>query len=262
MRGFLLALLACGCSASMGGSDEGFATRLLPPPEGITLEPEPPSDVFFIRIASAEVPARTSGGQLWDEVGGWPDPLVILKVDGKEVMRTSSQEDTIHPTWSEPSGNIRIRASSTLRVEVEDSDAVRNLPIGSAEGGPPSLSDLAEGNMLLTFEGGKVVLTVQAAHALLGLGFDYQVSASGVIIGKVLEHSPAGRGGMKPGDVLVSIGSRQVSDMKPREVKSALNAVDRKPVDVIVRHKSGATATVKLVTGAVYPLFDEYGSLE
>jgi hypothetical protein len=263
MRLLVVAVLCCGCSASTaGGDNDGFATRLQPAPEGLRVEPEPPADVFWVHIAGADVPSRTRGGQLWDEVGGWPDPLAILKVDGKEVMRTSSQTDTIHPSWSEPAGNVTITAASTVTVELEDADTVQNLPIASVEGGPPTPTDLSEGKMVLAFDGGQVTLRVEAAHPLLGLGFDYEARGGTVIIGQVLAHSPAGRAGMKRGDVLLSIGGNQVADMKPRAIKSALNAVDNKPVALIVRRKSGATTTFKLKSGAVYPLFGEYGPVE
>ena len=251
-----------GCS-STAGSTSGWATRIEPPPKGLTLDPPPPSDVYWVAIASAKIPARNSGGQLWDEVGGWPDPVAVLFIDGKKVMETSAATDTTTPTWTTPRGNLHIPDGSTLTVDVSDQDAIQNLPIGKATAGPPTPTDISDGRMIFDLRHrAELIVRVEPAHGLLGLGFDYEVVAGTTVIRKVMKHSPAGRVGLSTGDELVKIGDRMLSGAKSREIRSAVNSIGTVPAQVIVKHKSGTTETLTLSVGPIYPLYHEYGDLD
>lgn len=262
------ALLATACSTSTGcttgaGSLSGWATRLEPPPKGLALKPPPPDDVYWVSFQAAKLPARTTGGQLWDELGGWPDPVAILYVDDREVLRTAAASDTIEPTWGSPSGNLQIPDSASLRVEVEDQDAIKNLPIGKGRAGAPTTTDLSEGKMIFDLGSqSELILRVEPAHGLLGLGFDYEIVAGALYVKKVLSHSPASRAGLTVGDQIVGIGDRMLEGYKSREIRSTINTIGSKPKKVIVKHRSGTTETFELSVGPIYPLYDEYGELD
>jgi hypothetical protein len=255
-------LSSSSCSASLGAKGE-WATKLEPAPKGLALEPPPPKDVYWVAIASAKVPARNRGGQLWDEVGGWPDPLAVLYVDDTEVMSAEAASDTLTPKWDSPKGNVRIPDGATLRVEVADDDGLQDLPIGKATHGPPTATDLSEGRMVLSLGNrAELVLRVEPAHGLMGLGFDYQVVSGVTVVEKVLEHSPAGRAGLEVGDQIVAVGDRQLSDASSAAVESTIDSIGNKPTRVVVKHKSGTSETFAIGVGAVYPLYDEYGDVD
>ena len=255
----IVALLALvGCTQSPGASGK-WATRLSPAPKGVKLQP-PPKDLHFVRVKAAAIPARTAGGKLWDDVGGWPDPLVAVYINDKEVLRTASVTDELKPVWNEPGGNFRIGPSDVIKVELQDFDAVRNKLMGSATG---KLSEVVDGYLRFeVLKRGEVVIEVAPAHALFGLGFDYGVFPSGVLVHEVYLHSPAGRGGMRAGDNIVSIGGKSTDGMTKGDVKSLFNSVPSKGTEVIVRHKGGTTETMRLAEGPIYPTFTEYGPID
>lgn len=257
--GVSLSALAC----SPARTTSGWATALEPPAAGLTLDPPPPEHVYWVAIDSAVIPARTQGGQLWDELGGWPDPIVTVEIDGKAIMTTPAAVDTVKPSWSSPRGNIEIANGSVVVVSVTDADALTNLPIGSATGGAPSPTDLSDGRMVFDIgRRGKVVVRVERAHGLLGLGFDYEVVAGRTLVRAVLRHSPAGRAKLAVGDEIVQIGDRSLSGLKSREIRSAINAIGTKPSRITVKHKSGTTESFDVGVGPTYPLLDEYGDLD
>ena len=107
-----------------------------------------------------------------------------------------------------------------------------------------------------------VVIEVAPAHALIGLGFDYDVYDGRATVTEVWKHGPAGRGGMEVGDKLLEIGDRDVKTSTAREIRSAINAISGEPVVVVVQHRSGTTSNVSLSAGPIYPLADEYGPLD
>src|SRR5690606_24382169 len=105
---------------------------------------------------------------------------------------------------------------------------------------------------------GNVTIAVDEAHALIGLGFDYEIFDSKVVVSRVLAHSPAGRAGMKVEDEIISVGGVRFGKLRSREVRGAFNGIE-KPVEVIVRHTGGTTENFQLGQGPCYPLFSEYG---
>jgi hypothetical protein len=255
-------LCAAGCTQSRGASGK-WATRLAPAPKGVKLSPPPPADFYWIRARAATIPSRTMGGKLWDEVGGWPDPLVAIYINDREVLRSPTVANELKPVWNDPGGNFTIGGKSVIRVELLDADTVRNKPMGSASHGPPSRDDLTQGHMRFeVFKRAEVVIEVAPAHALFGLGFDYGVFATGVLVHEIYQHSPAGRGGMRAGDAIVSIAGKSTEGMKKGQVKSLFNAVPSKGIEVIVRHKAGTTETMLLLEGPIYPTFQEYGPID
>jgi PDZ domain/C2 domain len=255
-----LATFTSGC---VKNQDAPLATKLSPSPKGVNLTPEPPADLYWIRVASAKVPLRDTGGQLWDELGAFPDPYVILKVNGKPVIESPPVENTLKPTWTGPGGNYVIEPGDKVEIELKDADTLHDLQMGRATLDTPGQADVDLGRIEIdTGNRGKVVLEIQAAHALLGLGFDYTHYDGRAAVNEVWQHSPAGRGGLERGDKIVQVAGRDVKAMKAREIRSAINSIGGKPVDFVVKHGSGNTETVKLQVGPIYPLVDEYGLID
>jgi hypothetical protein len=250
----------------MLGEKGKIATRLSPPGAGARLDPPPPEGVYWLRFRAGTVPTTTPGNQPWDEVDGMPDPYAVLYMNDEELLRSNTAEDSYEPQWVEPSGNFAIPSNARLEVRMRDADAVGDdLLIGRAIIDPPSAGDLESGRMAIELgqasNRAMVYLETEPAHALMGLGFDYYVQSSRLVVKEVWKHSPAGRGGMKPHDEVVAIGGRKLSQMKDSAIRSAVNAISGAGMEVVLKHADGGTETIILKEGPVYPLYQEYGSL-
>lgn len=254
--------LACfGCGAANGEVTNVWATRLGPAPEEVTLEPTPPIDLTFVKMASARVPPRNRGGQLWDD-DGWPDPVAVFYINGKETMRSNTATDTLEATWTAPGGNFELGPNDELRVDLFDDDAAGDTLIGSANFGPPSNEQLREGGVdLEVIKRGLVRVALTRARALIGLGFDYRVADKSLLVLQVLRHSPAGRAGMKAGDRVVAVDGKKTRRMSAKAIKSALNGVGAAGVAIVVKHEGGTTETMRLKEGPVYPIYAEFGGV-
>ncbi len=262
----LLALAALTGAAGCPAVYPELSTRLRPPAAQQALDPPPPDDLRWIRFVDGRVPERTRDGRTWDQAlgGGLPDPYARLLVNGKEVLRTSVQSDTLEPTWpGSPSGNFRIGPDDKLRVELWDANTINDKPIGVREIGRPSAEDREAGQIRVELEGGgKLTLAFQPAHARIGLGLWYELRTTTVFITRTMERGPAERAGIKKGDQVISIAGREVKTMSAGEVRSAFNAVPLAGVQLMVKHADGATETVKLVEGPIYPTFDQLGAID
>lgn len=258
------ALVASAATAGCVKNQEVvLATRLSPAPAGVTLDPPPPTDVYWLRVKSAKVPVRNRGGQLWDELGAFPDPYVRVMLGQEVLLESEVVEDRLEATWTGPGNNCALERGETLVVELRDADALNDRIMGRAEVGVPGRIELDSGTMEIDVGNrSSVVLEVQPAHALIGLGFDYDVYDGRATVTEVWRYGPAGRGGMQVGDELVRIGERDVKASTAREIKSAINAISGSPVTVVVQHRSGTTSNVPLSAGPIYPLADEYGPIE
>jgi hypothetical protein len=252
-------LLASGCGATVGGP---LATRLSPAPAGVVLTPPSPDGVYWLEIASAVMAPNDPGGQPWDGPADPPDAYAVIYADGEQVVRTEVAADTVTPRWQGASGNFALGSASELELVVMESDTVGARQMMRVGFSPPGVAELAAGELVVEGAGGKVVLRVARAHALIGLGFDY-VARDGVLqVGAVWAYSPAARAGLATGDEILRIGKREIEKMKVREIRSAINALGSSGVEVVVRHGRGGTENIVLATGPVYPLFAEYGRLD
>ncbi len=250
-----LSLLACSSGTK---KQAAWATRLVPAKEGLTLDPPPPAELLWMRPVAAVIPTRTAGGKLWDDVGGWPDVFVVVLVNDREVMRTEVATDTLKPKWSDQGGNFEVPSGAVLRVDVFDADALKDIPVGSVRFAPPTREELATGELELDIgRRGLVRLEIGKARAQIGLGFDYMIVKGQLLARQVLEHSPAGRSGMRVGDEIVSIAGKKVKTLTPYGIKSAFNAAPPKGIQVVVLHEGGTTQSMTLAEGPVYALRGE-----
>jgi hypothetical protein len=235
------------------------------PPADFRLVPPPPADVFFFRFAGADIPTRTRDGRHWDAVGGEaPDPFAKLILNGKDLIVTSVESDTLRPTWPDQErANYRFRASDTLSVEVWDSNPLNNHPICKEK--LPSFHEFVEGDEpYLEVEcdnGGRVRLIVEPAHAKLGLGLSYELRTGQAAITRVIAESPASRAGLHVGDELIMVQGQPVSSMEDGKLQSLINANASLGLRLSVKG-AGGTRDVTLRDGAVYPLAGEGIPLE
>ena len=259
----LAASKALGCAAMAGGG-AWTSTRLQAALPGLKLDPGPPEALYWVRVLGADLPARTPGNQLWDDVGGHPDPFFVIRVGKNEAMRSKPQTDQARPTWPDgPWGNIEITPADTATIEVLESDAVKDVQMGKGSFGAPTAQQLRDGKIEVDLgHRGVARIAVAAAHALYGLGFDYEMRQDICYVKKVLKYSPAARARMKRGDYVMAISRKQVRKMTHTQVMSAFNSVPPEGLELVVQHEGGgATELIRVSEGPVYPVFAEYGSV-
>ncbi|MEM1029161.1 MAG: hypothetical protein AAGA56_25700 [Myxococcota bacterium] len=267
LTGASLALLGTGaCVRRAGGAAlRDFATRIRPAPKGLSLAPPAPSGVYWLKVATARISARTPEGALWDDVGGWPDPRVVVEMDGRAILTAEGPENTLQPTFDDAAaaGNFALDREAKMTVVVYDADPLRDRQIGRADFNAPTAVDASTGSIELDVgkvgNPGRVTLAVEPAHALLGLGFDYELYERKAVVSRVLRHGPADRAGVVVGDVLLGARGVLFRDLQPKAIKSAINSITADPVDVIVEHESGRTESFAMAEGPIYALYDEWG---
>jgi hypothetical protein len=241
-----------------------LGTRTHAIPSGRQLDPPPPNDVRWLKVASAVVPEKTRDGRPW-AANGKSDPYAKLFANGKELFRTPVQSNTLAPTWPDgPKGNFKVGSEDKLRVEIWDSNPLNDKPICVQDIGHVGEDALMERRIRVTCEGGgDVVILYEQAHAVQGAGLWYELRADAAGVTRMLDDSPAQRAGLEPGDDLLEIGGRKVNTMTADEVKSAMNAIPFAGLPLLVKHaKDGAVLTLKLKEGPIYPLYDQFGSVE
>jgi hypothetical protein len=221
----------------------------------------PPKDVKWLQFKGATVPSRTRDGRQWDAIGGSaPDPYAILFVNGKVLLKTPVQSDTLTPTWPKgPRGNFRIEETDRLRVELWDSNPLNDHPIGVKDLAGDLMNPGDSGEIDVECESGAHVrLAMEPAHALFGLGFFYELRTNdAAFVTRTYEESPASRAGIKAGDEILKIGGRAVTQMKEGELQSALNTTHPGGLVLQLRHPDRSEVEIELKEGAVYPLASE-----
>jgi hypothetical protein len=256
-RPLVIATLSLACGAVY----PEVSTPLRTPPPGFSLKPPPPKDLFFIRFDGAVIPNKTRDGRRWDSVGGEaPDPYAKILVNGKEVILTPIESDTLTPSWpDQEAANYRILPNDKVQVELWDSNPLTNLPICTEA--IRDIAELASGDQpvveIRCDNGGRVELVIEPAHGKLGLGFDYELRTEGAMFTKVIKESPAGRAGLRPGDEIITAQETLVSKMEDGGLQSIINANAALGLRLGIRSSDGSKRNVTLRDGSVYPLFNE-----
>jgi hypothetical protein len=253
--------LVAGCPAVY--PELGTRTRKIV--DGQALDPPPPDDLRFLKFVSGRVPPRTRDGRSWGgAAGSMPDPYAKLILNGKELLRTSSQSDTLEPTWpGAPGGNFRIVPGDKIRVELWDSNSINDQPIGVRDVGHPTEDHRLSRQIRVELEGGgELVLAFEPAHAVYGLGLWFELRTTSCFITRMMAGSPAERAGVKGGDEVLQIAGREVKAMSSDEVRSAFNSVPTSGMPLLLRHADGATLNITLKEGPIYPKFGEAGTPE
>jgi hypothetical protein len=250
----VLGLLGCGAVYPQ------LETPVRTPPAHVTLAPPPPDDLLFIKFAGAVIPSRTRDGRNWDSVGGsLPDAFAKLYVDGKVILETPVQSNTLSPTWPDQrKANYHVRGGAPVKVELWDSNPINNHPICVAEMSDLKSEASSEGPVKVSCSSGvELALIVQPAHGRLGIGLFYELRREEVVVTRVLRESPAARAGLVRGDQLLKIQGKAVKSMADGEAQSLINANAATGVSLLVRKLDKDEVELTLKEGAIYPAVDE-----
>jgi hypothetical protein len=249
------ALVSSGCGAVY----PELSSPVRAVPEGKAIEPPAPKSLRYIAFQSAQIPERTRDGRSWDRYGGSaPDPFAKLLVNGKELILTPVQANTLTPTWPDQKrANYELPAGAELTVELWDSNPIHHHPICLK-----SINDLDEQVIQDTLSlecasGAQIRLTVAPARAKQGLGLYYELRTSAVAVTRVIKHSPAAWAGIRVGDQIISIQGRLVKNMEDGEAQSLINAHARTGLQLQVQPPNGALRKLVLKEGAMYPTIEE-----
>ncbi len=249
-----LGLLGCGAVYPQ------LETPVRNPPPHVALVPPPPEDLLFLKFGGAVIPSRTRDGRKWDSVGGsLPDAFAKLIIDGKVILETPVQSNTLTPTWPDQRrANYHVQPGASARVELWDSNPINNHPICQAE--VPDLHGEAASDAPVQINcnsGAELKLIVQPAHGKLGMGLFYELRREEVAVTRVLSESPAARAGLAPGDQLLKIQGKSVKTMADGEAQSLINANAVTGVSLLVRKRDRSEVEVTLKEGAIYPVVGE-----
>lgn len=237
-----------------------LSTPVRTAPSHITLAPPPPDDLLFLKFAGAVIPTRTRDGRSWDSVGGsLPDAFAKLIVDGKVILETPVQSNSLTPSWPDQrKANYRVAAGASVRVEMWDSNPISNHPICVAEVHDLHADASSEEPMRISCSSGaEINLLVDPAHGRLGLGLFYELRQEEVVVTRVLKESPAARAGLARDDQLLKIQNKVVKTMADGEAQSLINANAATGLTLLVRRPDKSEAELTLKEGAIYPLSDE-----
>jgi hypothetical protein len=254
-----IALAALGLGGC-GAVYPQLETPLRQPPRQAVLAPPPPEDLLFLKFAGATIPRRTRDGRNWDDVGGsLPDPFAKLIVNGKVILETPVQSNTLTPTWpDQPKANYHVPPDAVAKVELWDSNPINNHPICVSElpalGGNVSLEAPLQINCN---SGAELRLTIEPAHARMGLGLAYELRQEEIVVTKVLRESPAARAGLVNGDMVLKIQGKDVKTMADGEAQSLINANAQSGVTLRIRKLDRSENELTLKEGAIYPAVDE-----
>ncbi|MBO4698584.1 hypothetical protein J5690_03105 [bacterium] len=91
---------------------------------------------WIVTFVSAKVTEKNDDDEAWDALGGLPDLFAVVKINGKEVFRTSEGSDSTAATWNE---------DATIDFSAKTDKITYCLYDGDAVGGDTS-SDLASSN--------------------------------------------------------------------------------------------------------------------
>jgi membrane-associated protease RseP (regulator of RpoE activity) len=252
----ILALGLLGCGAVY----PQLETPVRTPPAHIVLAPPPPEDLLFLKFGGAVIPARTRDGRKWDSVGGsLPDAFAKLIIDGKVILETPVQGNTLTPSWPDQrQANYHVRSGAVTRVELWDSNPINNHPICVDDVRDLQGQASSEGEVLINCDSGaELRLVVQPAHGRLGMGLFYELRREEVVVTRVLTESPAARAGLVPGDQLLKIQGKTVKTMGDGEAQSLINANAVTGVSLSVRKADRSEVELTLKEGAIYPVFGE-----
>jgi hypothetical protein len=262
LRSALFAAVSVAFVASCGAVYPELRTPMVVP-GAQDLEPAP-KDMRWIGFLKATVPPETRDGRKWDATGNAaPDPYATLSLKRKVIIKTPVQSNTTSPTWPDaPAGNFRLRPGDRFRVELWDSNPLSDHPIGVKDVVSLDDDNVSNGKVDIMFDtGAEIVIGVEPPRARYGLGFSYELRVGEAYVTRVHQESPANRVGIKTGDQILTLGGEPVAKMKPTEVQSKLNTPHLSGLPIELRHRDGSQIKLDLKDGAIYPLYEEVGTL-
>jgi len=214
-----------------------------------------PAHIWQLTVVEAHVRPRKSGDLSWDDGEGLPDVFVRIYRGGEQVFETETVDDSLTPRWDEVlPRNFRIPPDAALRIEVWDRDTVGADPVGiyNDRGLPDNALPDADARIML--EGGSwLTIRATAPRPHRGVGIEeYEVRPDELVVARVLQHSPAGRAGIEPGDRIVAVGDQRVADLNEAQAASALSMAANRDRQLTVKDEGGEERQVDLDRGYVW----------
>lgn len=231
------------------------STSLAPSQRGETSTA--PDFIWQIEVVEAVVPPRQRSGSNWDEdEDSKPDPFVRIYRNDELVWESDVVQDSLEPRWNARlERNVRLAPENDLRIELWDRDrAVGSDPIGTWRSRGLPATALPDADSRINLEGGaQVVLRLHRPQAHRGVGIQlYEVRSDSLVVLEIIEHSPAGRAGIQPGDRIVAIGDKQVTDLGEARAASELSLAADRDSRLTVLKPTGARSQVELDSGLVW----------
>jgi hypothetical protein len=246
-------------TASCGAVYPELRTSVRDVYEGDVVSGPAPRQMAYIEFERARIPPRAPDGRPWTETeDDLPDPVARLTVDGKTVLETPVEEDTLTPTWPDQRrANYVLRPRSHATVSLFAHGIMTDRLICAK-----NVGDLrAEAELgrveLMCDNGARIWLTVQPARPKMGLGLFYELRIKQVFVSLVVQHSPAGRAGLRVGDEIIALDGQWVRGMDEAQIRSVFNAGAASGVRVTVRSAGKAPRDVTLKEGPVYLSVDD-----
>jgi PDZ domain-containing protein/C2 domain-containing protein len=235
---FVLAILA----AASGCAYQRYTTPLHQELNPKRSEKSDPAGLYTLRLIDAEVPRTKVSGLTWDDDGSGPDPFVRLYIDERLVWESEVKENQTHPQWNAVlPRNIAVGRNSDFRLELWDFDsAVSSDPIARIErrGLPETAMPNAQARLQLD-AWTTLQIMVSAPRAHRGVGLSVEARPDALKVYALEPYSPAARAGIRPGDMIVGIGSERVSHMGPDDAVSELALAAERGHKLAVTDPSG-----------------------
>jgi hypothetical protein len=256
LRSFVLVLVALVLpSLAVPGCAYPRRSTALSPVQAASGGPGQPSDVWSMRIVSAQIQPRNRGDSNWDDGGGLPDPFVRVYRDDVLVFESRTVDDSIAPVWNQDlPRNISMSSRASLRIEVWDRDDVGGDPVGiyRGHGLPGNALPGVDARILLEGES-YVTIRLDDPNAHRGVGItSFEVRGNELLVIEVEAHSPAGRAGIVVGDRIVTIGGRSVSELGSSQATGALSMAGERHQVLGVMDATGDEREVELDHGYVW----------
>jgi hypothetical protein len=251
--------LALTASVSCGAIYPELRTSVRDVDEGEAVPGPPPRQMAYIEFERARIPPRAPDGRPWGETGdGLPDPVARLTVDGKTLIETPVEEDTLTPTWpTQRRANYTLKPRSHATVMLLDHGAMNDRLICAKEVGDLRAEAELGRLELMCDNGARIWLAVQPARPKIGLGLFYELRIKQVFVSLVVENSPAGRAGLRVGDEIIALDGQWVRSMDEAQVRSVFNAGATNGVRVTMRRAGAAPKDVVLKEGPVFLSVDD-----
>ncbi|MBN1606065.1 MAG: PDZ domain-containing protein [Polyangiaceae bacterium] len=250
--------LALTAVASCGAVYPELRTSVRDVDEGDVVGGTAPRQMAYIEFERARVPPRAPDGRPWSEAGDeLPDPVARLIVDGRTLIETPVEEDTLTPTWpNQRRANYRLRPRSRATVQLLAHGTMNDRLICAK-----NVGDLrAEAELgrveLVCDNGARIWLLVQPARPKFGLGLFYELRINQVFVSLIVEDSPAGRAGLRVGDEIIALDGKWVRSMDEAQVRSMFNAGAANGLRITVRTAAGPREVV-VKEGPVYLSIDD-----
>lgn len=251
-RPLLAASLLVLAGAAVAGCAYPRRTTSLSLVRGSTESATTPSDLWSLTLVSAQIPPRSRGDLGWDGSDGLPDCFVRVYRGEELVYESPTIQDSLAPQWNVAlPRNVYAPRDRMIRFEIWDRDEVGADPVGiyRNRGLPANVVPGADANIML--EGGaQLAMHLQPPVPHRGVGIRlYEVQPDALVVLEVETHSPAGRGGIRPGDRIVAIGGQSVSALGSQRAPGALSMAGERHEALRVRDGRGTERDVELDRG-------------